>query len=138
MDAKVVWKGRMSFSGEAGTGFTLPLGTSPDVGGDNDGFKPLELLVVGLAGCTAMDVISILRKKRQDVRSFEVHVHADQADTHPRVFTHVRIDYIITGHNIDRAGVERALELSRTTYCPAQGMLGKVVQMDLHYTIHEA
>ena len=64
MDAKVIWKGRMSFIGSAESGFSIPLGTSPDVGGDNDGFRPMELLSIGLAGCTAMDVISIMQKKK--------------------------------------------------------------------------
>ena len=68
MEAKVIWKNRMSFIGSAESGFELPLGASPEVGGDNDGFRPMELLAIGLAGCTAMDVISILQKKKQEVK----------------------------------------------------------------------
>ena len=79
MDAQVTWKGRMSFDGAAGSGFTLPVGTRKSQGGDDDGFSPMELLLVGLAGCTGMDVISILEKKRQEVTAFEVRVHGDRA-----------------------------------------------------------
>lgn len=138
MDAKVIWKGRMTFTGTADTGFNVALGSSPDVGGDNDGFRPLELMAVSLAGCTAMDVISILKKKGQDVTAFEVHTHADQAGEHPHVFTHVQVEYILTGHGINPAAVERAIELSVTRYCPAQAMLSKAVQIDHNYKIIEA
>lgn len=129
MDAKVVWKGRMSFDGSADSGFTLPLGTRQDVGGDNDGFKPMELLLVGLAGCTAMDVISILAKKRQDVTDFSVNAHGEQAEEHPRVFTRIHIDYVVTGRGVDIAAVERAVELSETKYCSAQAMLNKSAEI---------
>ncbi len=138
MDAKVTWKGRMTFSGTANTGFSLPLGADLSVGGDNDGFRPLELMAISLAGCTAMDVISILRKKQQDVTAFEVHTHADQAGEHPHVFTHVQVEYIVTGHQVSQAAVERAIELSVTKYCPAQAMLAKAVKIDHTYQIFEA
>jgi putative redox protein len=137
VEARVVWKERMSFSGTADTGFELPLGSDPSVGGDNDGFRPVELFAVGLGGCTAMDVISILRKKRQDVTAFEVQVHADRAEEHPKVFTHVVVEYHLTGHDIDEKAVVRAIELSSTRYCPAQGMLKQVVPIELVYHIHE-
>jgi len=137
MDAKVTWKGRLSFTGQADTGFTLPLGTDPAVGGDNDGFQPMELMAISLAGCTAMDVISILQKKRQDVTGFEVKVHADRADEFPKVFTHVTVEYNITGHNVDPVAVERSIELSSTKYCPAQAMLAKAVIIEHKYTITE-
>lgn len=137
MDAKVTWKQGLSFSGTADTGFELPLGAPKDVGGNEDGFRPIELMAVSLAGCTAMDVISILQKKRQQVTAFDVHVHADQASEHPRVFTDVVIDYEITGHDVDEAAVLRAIELSAVRYCPAQNMLDKVVPIKLKYTIFE-
>ncbi len=135
MDAKVIWKNRMSFEGTSDSGFTVPLGTTPEVGGDDDGFRPLELLVVGLAGCTAMDVISILSKKRQDVTSFEVLVHADRQEEHPKVFTHLTIEYILSGIDLSREAVERAVQLSAEKYCPAQAMFSKLVPLDLKITI---
>jgi putative redox protein len=138
MEAKAIWKGRMSFDGTAGSGFTLPMGTRADSGGDDDGFRPMELLLVGLAGCTAMDVISILEKKRQDVTNFEVNVQAERAETHPRVFTNILLEYVVTGHAVDPVAVERAVELSETKYCSAQAMLGKTALIQHKVTIKEA
>jgi putative redox protein len=138
MEAKVTWKGRLSFTGTAETGFSLLLGTEPSLGGDNDGFRPLELMALSLAGCTAMDVISLLQKKRQDVTAFEVRVHAERAEEHPRVFTHVTVEYLVTGHNVDPVSVNRSIELSATKYCPAQAMLSKAVEIEHKVTITEA
>lgn len=137
MDAKVTWDHGMSFEGTAESGFKVPLGTVPAVGGENDGFKPMELMAISLAGCTAMDVISILRKKRQEITAYHVSVHADTAETHPKVFTRASITYDLTGKNIDEKAVRRAIQLSAERYCPAQGMLDKVLPIELLYEIHE-
>ena len=137
MDAKVTWQGRLSFTGSADTGYQLPLGATPEVGGDNDGFQPMELLAIGLAGCTAMDVISVLGKKRQAVTAFEVQVHAGRATEHPKVFTQARIEYIVSGKNIEEAAVVRAIELSATRYCPAQAMFSKLFPIQMEYSIYE-
>jgi len=125
----------MSFDGTSDSGFTVPLGTTPEVGGDDDGFRPLELLAVGLAGCTAMDVVSILTKKRQELTGFEVRVHADRQDEHPKVFTHLTIEYVLSGNDLSREAVERAVQLSADKYCPAQAMFAKIVPIDLKITI---
>jgi putative redox protein len=137
MDAKVIWQKGLSFIGTANSNFEIPLGADLEIGGANDGFRPLELMAVSLAGCTAMDVVSILRKKQQDVTAFEVKVHADRVEQHPKVFSHMVINYLVTGHNLDEQAVQRAIELSTTKYCPAQAMLGKVVPMELFYEIFE-
>jgi len=137
LDAKVNWKGRMTFVGTSDSGFSVSLGTESFLGGDNDGFRPMELMAISLAGCTAMDVISILTKKRQDVTDFEVKVHIERADEHPKVFTTALIDYQVTGHAIDETAVIRSIGLSAQKYCPAQNMLGKVMQIGLHYEIYE-
>jgi putative redox protein len=137
MNATVTWQQGLSFRGKANSGFELPLGTDPEVGGANDGFRPLELMAISLAGCTAMDVISILRKKQQNVTAFEVKVKAQQAEDFPKVFTHAVITYLVTGHAVDEAAVHRSIELSVTKYCPAQAMLSKVVPMELVYEIYE-
>ena len=137
MDANVSWKEGMSFAGSADTGFVVPLGAEPEVGGANDGFHPIELMAVSLAGCTAMDVISILTKKQQLVRAFEVQVHTTQAEEFPKVFTHAVITYRVTGHGVDESALRRSIELSATKYCPAHAMLGKVVPMEFHYEIFE-
>ncbi len=138
MQAQVTWKGRLSFVGRAETGFEAPLGAEPAVGGDNDGFRPMELMALSLAGCTAMDVISILMKKRQDVTAFEVRVDAERASEHPKVFTGAVIEYLVTGRQVDEAAVVRAIELSAERYCPAQAMLTKVFPITLRYKIFEA
>ena len=137
MDAKVKWYGKMSFTGSSNSGFEVPLGAKPAVGGDNDGFRPLELMAISLAGCTGMDVISILVKKRQDVTAFDVKVHTEQAEDHPRIFTSAIIDYLVVGHQVSEKAVQRSIELSANTYCPAQGMLSKVFPMTLRYQIYE-
>ena len=135
MEAKVTWKKRMTFTGSSESGFEIPLGSSPEVGGDDDGFRPMELLAIGLAGCTAMDVISILQKKKQEVTAFEVQVNAERASDHPRVFTRIMIEYIVTGASVDRAAVERAVQLSSEKYCPAQAMFAKILPLELKITL---
>lgn len=137
MNAKVVWQEGLKFNGTADTGFTVPLDSGSLAEGKGNGFKPMELIATGLAGCTAMDTISILQKKRQDITGFEVNVYAEQAEQHPHVFTHIRIEYLISGHVVDEKAVLRAIQLSAERYCPAQGMLSQVVPMDLDYQIFE-
>jgi putative redox protein len=127
----------MSFTATADSGFRLNMGAQPDVGGDDDGFRPMELVLLGLAGCTAMDVISILRKKRQHVTGFEVQAHAERAQEHPRVFTDITIKYIVEGINVDPEAVRRAIELSETKYCPAQAMLVQAVPIRHEFEIVE-
>lgn len=129
MEASVTWDHGLSLTGTAGSGFTLPLGGSKDGGGDDDGFRPLELLLVGLAGCTAMDVISILQKKRQDVTGFQVKAHASRAAEHPRVFTEILLEYVVRGRRIDPEAVDRAIELSATKYCSASAMLARAANI---------
>jgi putative redox protein len=136
MEAKVDWKGRLTFTGTADSGFSVPLGAKAAVGGDDDGFRPMELIALGLAGCTAMDVMSILRKKRQDVTDFEVQVHVERAQEHPKVFTETEIEYFITGHGVDETAVLRAIGLSANRYCPAQAMFNQVMTIELKYHIY--
>lgn len=136
MNAKVTWQKKLSFTGSADSGFEIPLGAEPDVGGDDDGFRPLELMAVSLAGCTAMDVISILQKKRQEISDFRVEVEAARAEEHPKVITAAVINYHVTGKEVDEKAVVRAIELSATRYCPAQAMLAPVFPMELKYFIY--
>ena len=137
MKATVRMEQEMTFTGEADSGFSLKMGAAPTVGGQNDGFRPMELLLIGLGGCTAMDVVSILRKKRQEVNGFELELDADRAGGHPNVFTKINIKYILRGHKIDPRAVERAIELSETKYCSAQAMLEKSVEISSTYEIIE-
>jgi putative redox protein len=137
-DAQVVWQGGMAFEGKAGSGFSVQLDSAEDAGGSNSGFRPMEMILVGLAGCTAMDVISILQKKRQDVTGFEVHAHGLRADDHPRVFTDITLECIVRGHHVDPKAVERSIELSETKYCSVMGMLKKSVNITTTYRVEEA
>ena len=137
MEARVIWKGGLSFDGTADSGFEVSMGALPAVGGKDDGFRPMELIAIGLAGCTAMDVISILRKKKQDVTAFEVQVRAERSQEHPKVFTRLEIEYILRGNDLSREAVERAVQLSTDTYCPAQAMFKQIAPMDLKITITE-
>ncbi len=98
----------------------------------------MEMLLVGLAGCTGMDVLSILRKKRQRVTAFEVRVQGVRAETHPMVFEDITIEYIITGYDVQPEAVERSIELSMTRYCGASATLGKTARIKHKYCIIEA
>lgn len=138
MEAKVQWQGKMTFNGVAGSGYPVRLDTDAGAGGDNNGAGPMELLAIGLAGCTAMDVISILGKKRQQVTDFEVQVHAGRAPEHPKVFTDAVIEYFVTGEGVEEAAVLRAIELSTTRYCPANAMFSRLMPMEFRYHIFEA
>jgi putative redox protein len=137
MNVEVVWKSGLTFAGTADSGFHLPLGANPAVGGDDDGFRPMELMALSLAACTAMDVISILRKKRQDVTGFDVKVEVDRSEEHPKVFTGATILYEVTGRAVQESAVRRSIELSAERYCPAQAMLGRLIPIDLEYVIYE-
>ncbi len=137
MDAVVKLDQRMRFTGTADTGFKVVMDSDRSVGGDDTGPRPMELILIGLCGCTAMDVISILRKKRQSVSKLEVKAHAERANAHPKVFTSILLEYFVTGKNVDPKAVERAIQLSADRYCPAQAMLGQVVNMSTSYVIFE-
>ncbi|OGO49768.1 MAG: osmotically inducible protein OsmC [Chloroflexi bacterium RBG_16_64_43] len=137
MNAAVVWKSELTFEGMAGSGFRVPLGAAADVGGAEDGFRPMELMALSLAGCTAMDVISILQRKLQAVTAFEVRVEGERATEHPKVFTRMVVEYRVRGRGIDPQAVDRAVALSRDKYCPAQGMLAKVVPIEHRVVIEQ-
>lgn len=137
MDAALIWQGGMKFIATADSNHDVILDSDPSVGGTDLGSRPMELILEGLAGCTAMDVISIMRKKRQNVTGFEVTAHAERADQHPKVFTAIEINYIFRGQDIDPKAVERSLELSEQIYCPAQAMLAQVAPIKLSYEIIE-
>jgi len=137
MNARALWKGGLSFTANSDSGFDVHLGADPAVGGEGDGFRPMELMAISLAGCTAMDVISILQKKRQEVAGFEVTVEATRAEEHPKVFTGATIRYDVTGRGVQEPAVRRSIELSAERYCPAQAMLGKLLPIQLDYRIFE-
>ena len=137
MKATVQWKENMTFVGMPDSGFPVQMDADSWFGGTNQGIRPMEMVALGLASCTGMDVISILRKKRQQVTQFEVRVNAPRSPEHPKVFTRALITYLVTGTNIDEAAVVRSIELSMTKYCPVQVMLSQAFPMELHYEIYE-
>lgn len=137
MDATIEWKGRMAFEGAANSGFVHRMDTEESVGGENSAGRPMEFIALGLAGCTAMDVISILQKKQQRVTDFKVKFHGDRAREHPRVFTQAVIEYLVTGRSVDESALVRAIELSAEKYCPAQTMLAKAFPIELRYRIFD-
>ena len=135
MDILLNWNDGMSFEGVGDSGFVQKMDAEESVGGENGAARPMEFIALGLAGCTAMDVISILRKKKQPVTDFKVMLHADRAEEHPKVFSYAVIEYLVTGENVDEAALLRAIELSAEKYCPAQAMLSKAFPMKLVYKI---
>src|SRR5438874_2903392 len=137
MTATVRLETGMRFDAEAGSGLHVTLDAAEHGGGQNAGFRPMELLLVGLGGCTGMDVISILRKKRQQVTGYQVLVQGRRAENHPMVFEDITVEHIITGHHLDHEAVRRAIELSETRYCGAGAMLGKVAQLRHMFCIVE-
>jgi putative redox protein len=112
--------------------------SSLEAGGEDSAARPMELMGMALGACTAMDVISILRKKKQDVTEFDIQLHFDKAQEHPKVFTRGVITYELRGYAIEEAAVMRAIELSASKYCPAYAMLSKVFPIELHYRIYDA
>ena len=117
--AKVIWSGSdLQFSGTLGSGYQFELNSSAGVGGGS----PMEFLLAGVVGCTAMDVISILQKMRQKVHNFSVEISGVRAEAHPKVYTEVTITYIVQGESVSQESVARAIELSETVYCSASQM----------------
>lgn len=114
----------MRFEAATGSGHQLTLDTAEIAGGGDAGPSPMELLLVALGGCTGMDVISILRKMRQDVTGYDVRVRGTQVDAHPRVYAEIIVEHTLTGRRLDPALVHRAVELSSTRYCPVGATIG--------------
>ncbi len=125
----------MQFVAEAGSGYTVRLDAAESSGEQGGGFIPMEMVLVGLAGCTAMDVISILRKKRQDVTEYQVHVRGERAEDHPKVFTSITVEHIVTGHGVSPEAVARAIELSETKYCSVGAMVRQTAEFTTTFEI---
>lgn len=138
LEATVTLREGMAFTATSGSGHEITLDTGTASGGQNLGPSPMELLLMGTAGCTAMDVISILRKMRQDVTDYQVQIHGTRAPTEPKVFTAITIEHIVTGHQVEQAAVIRAIDLSVTKYCGAYAMMSKTAQITTTHRIIEA
>ncbi len=129
MKCRVKWLDNMSFVGESGSGHSVVMDGAPDAGGRDLGIRPMEMLLLGLGGCTAFDVISILKKSRQDVVNCEVHIEAERAVDIPKVFTQIHIHFVVSGKSLKADKVARAVSLSADKYCSASEMLAKTANI---------
>jgi putative redox protein len=123
------------FIGETGSGHAVVIDGPPDLGGRNLGPRPMELILQGLGGCTAIDVIHILKKARQNVSDCVIELSAERAETDPKVFTRIHIHFIVSGKELSEKQVERAIQLSAEKYCSASIMLGKSVAITHDYEV---
>lgn len=140
MEVKVSWNGPsgMSFRAQTGSGHLVAMDGAPDGGGNNLAPRPMEMMLVGTGGCTAYDVVLILKRGREDVRGCEVTLQAERADTDPKVFTRINFHFVVTGKNLKHAAVERAIHLSHDKYCSATIMMAKTAAITTSFEIVEA
>ncbi|MHB1131467.1 MAG: OsmC family protein [Chloroflexota bacterium] len=139
MSSSLQFSGGMAFDVVTGTDHKLRIDSSPEVGGNDDAARPMELLLIGLGGCTGMDVVSILRKMRQPLTSYEINVSGERANEHPRVFTSILVEHIFHGQDLSETAIRKAVKLSEERYCPANAMLGAVAAIEHRIRIvHES
>jgi putative redox protein len=140
MEVKVSWNGPsgMSFRAETGSGHLVSMDGAPEGGGHNLAPRPMEMVLLGTGGCTAYDVVLILKRGREDVRACDVTLQAERADTDPKVFTKIHFHFTVTGSKLKPGSVERAVKLSHEKYCSASIMLAHTVEMTHSFDIVEA
>ena len=136
--AHVRYAGGMKFEAESGSGHRMTLDTSIEGGGRNEGFSPMELPIIALAGCMGMDVVSILRKQRQELTGYDIAARGIRAEEDPQVFVTIVVEHTFTGHGLKQEAIERAIELSRTKYCSVSAMLAKTAEITHVIRIREA
>lgn len=139
MKARVRWLGQegMSFVAESGSGHAVVIDGPPEAGGRNLGPRPMEMLLMGLGACSSFDVVLILKRSRQPVADCRVEIEAERADSDPKVFTRIRMHFIVAGKNLDPKRVEHAIQLSAEKYCSASVMLGKTAEITHDFEIRE-
>lgn len=123
MKTRIIWKGNVSFLAESDSGHSVLMDGAPEAGGQNAGPRPMEMLLMGLGGCTAFDVVMILKKGRHDIQDCVVEIEAQRASEDPKVFTDIHLHFIVTGKNMNSQHIERAIDLSAEKYCSASIML---------------
>jgi len=138
MKANIRWMGNAEFEGSSGSGHKVTMDGPPEFGGKNKGVRPMEMLLLGLGGCTAFDVVHILKKSRQDIDDCEVELHADRAMQDPKVFTRIHLHYIVKGKALKSELVERAIKLSAEKYCSASIMLAKSAEITHDFEVVES
>ncbi|HHT73871.1 MAG TPA: hypothetical protein GX008_09180 [Firmicutes bacterium] len=129
MEARVRWNGKMGFVGISGTNHTVVMDTSPEHGGDGAAASPMEMVLMGLAGCSGIDVVSILQKKRLNLRNLEISLEAERADSYPKVFTKINVKFSAEGEGITEKHLSDAVRLSMEKYCSVAGMLSKTAEI---------
>ncbi len=137
MKVRVKWVEDVCFMGESETGHAVILDGAPEAGGRNIGMRPMEMLLIGMGGCTSFDVVTILKKARQDISNCVAEIDATRADEVPKVFTKIHVHFVVTGKNLNPAQVERAVKLSAEKYCSASIMLGKSAEITHDFEIRE-
>jgi putative redox protein len=137
MKARVVWVEDSVMMGESGSGHGVVMDGPPEHGGRNLGVRPMEMLLLGMGGCTEFDVLSILRKSRQQVSGCVVELEAERAEQNPKVFTRIHAHFIVTGRGLSEKHVARAISLSAEKYCSASLMLGESAEITHDYEIHD-
>lgn len=139
MECTVNWlpASGMAFGAETGSGHLVTMDGAPDGGGRNLAPRPMEMLLVGAGGCTAYDVVLILKRGRHDVRGCQVKLSADRADADPKVFTRIRMHFVVTGSGLPPSAVERAIAMSHDKYCSATIMLGKTAEVQVTHEVVE-
>ena len=135
MKARVRWVGDALFVGESGSGHAVVMDGPPDSGGRNLGVRPMEMLLLGMGGCTAFDVVHILRKGRHSVADCEVQLDAERAESDPKVFTKIHVHFVIKGAGLSEVAVRRAVDLSAEKYCSASIMLGATASITHDFEI---
>ncbi len=136
MKATVVWKEKIAFIGKSESGHSVRMDSSVEKLGDNSGPSPMELLLISLGGCTGMDVIAFLKKRRVEPEGLEIEIDAERAKEHPQVYTKVTILYKIKGENIKECDVRWAVELSQNKYCSVTAMITKTAKIDFRWKIN--
>ncbi len=135
MKARVKWLDNMSFVGESGSGHSIVMDGPPEAGGRDLGIRPMEMLLLGVGGCSSFDVVSILKKSRQAISDCEVAITAERADSEPKVFTKIHLHFLVTGTDLSKKRVETAVSLSAEKYCSASIMLAETADVTHSFEI---
>jgi putative redox protein len=137
LKARIKLSEGVTFIAESGSGHAIVVDGSPDVGGRDLGARPMELVLMGTGACSAIDVVLILRKARQAIEDCVVELDAERAESEPKVFTRIRMHYVVTGKGLNPVQVERAIKLSKDKYCSASAMLAKTAEITADFEIVE-
>ena len=137
MNISVNWVDGLLMVGKSDSGHTITMDGPPESGGENLGVRPMEMLLLGVAGCTMIDVVTTLKKMRQDLSHLETKINAERATDHPKVFTDIHIHFILKGQNLDEKKVDKAITLSAEKYCSASIMLGEMATITHDFEVIE-